>query len=58
MNDYVSNIDKIKDRTKSFKERPLILNGVNPVKFIESAKPNEIKPFMTIYFNLKKQSQD
>jgi hypothetical protein len=48
----------MKGRTKSFKERPLILNGVDPVKFIETAKPNEIKPFMAIYFNLAKQSMD
>lgn len=46
-------IEKIRMRAKAFKERPLILNGVDPLKYLEQAKQSEIKPYMSVYFSDK-----
>jgi len=45
----MSDLEKLRERTKTFKERPLILNGVDPYKYLQQAKEGDKKPYMSLY---------
>ena len=45
----VLDMERLKIRQKSYKEKPLVLNGIDPVKVIESMKATEHKPYMSLY---------
>jgi len=51
MNQHINQqeLEKIRMRTKSFKERPLMLNGIDPLKYMEQAKADEMRPYMSLY---------
>lgn len=50
-------MDDAKTRAQSYKSKPLILNGCDPMKFMQTIKPEEVKPYMTVYYDKFKDSK-